>query len=167
MIDHPDAIRIPLGVLAERRAGVTKWADEVWRVVEVLDDPPDIPAWTQLRAEEGSTLFFAGTSEAVLNPSDTDNFKHNIDAASPSVWVVLRAAPTPPGLVVQLVTVDAGEAEGLAGAGDDLLEQVPMPPGLLNAVRAYIVLHHRERGFWKRRRDGGGDWRQKREEEEE
>lgn len=166
MTGHPDALRIPLGVLVERRPGVTKWADEVWRVVEVLDDPPDIPAWTLLRENEGRSLFFAGVSDAVLHPTDTDNFKHNIDAASPSAWVVLRAAPTPPGLVVQLVTVDAGEAEGLAGSGDDLLEQVPMPPGLLNAVRAYVVEHHRERGFWKRRRDGGGDWRQKREEEE-
>ena len=75
---NPNALRIPVAVLVERRPGVTKWAEEVWRVVEVLEDAPPVQPWTLLRQEDERTLFFAGTTEVVLHPTDTTNYKHNL-----------------------------------------------------------------------------------------
>lgn len=150
---NPNSIRIPVGVLAERRPGVTKWADEVWRVVEVLEQAPPVPPWTLLREEAGRSLFFAGTGEVVLHPTDTSNYKHNIEAAQPLVWVALRPAATPAGFTLQTVTVDPGEAHLHADTGNDLVEALPMPPGLLAATADFIARHHVEREFYKRKRD--------------
>lgn len=152
-LEVPGTIRIPVGVLVERRPGVTPWAEIVWQAREVLEDPPDIPAWTLLREEAGRALFFAGSAEVVLHPTDTDNYKHNLEAAEPRVWVVLRSAGMPPGLRLQAVTVDAGEAHLYADSGDDLLEALPLPPRLRALVEAFVAEHHRDRGFHKRKRD--------------
>lgn len=149
----PDSRAIPVGVLVERRPGVTKWATDVWRVVEVLEDAPPVPPWTTLREEAGRALFFAGTAEVALHPTDTQNYKHNLEAAQPLVWVALRRAATPSGYALQAVTVDPGEAHLYADAGDDLLESLPMPPGLLAATAGFVARHHKEREFHKRRRD--------------
>ena len=34
--DTAGTVRIPVAVLVERRPGVTRWAEEVWRPVEVV-----------------------------------------------------------------------------------------------------------------------------------
>jgi hypothetical protein len=150
---NPSALRIPVAVLAERRPGVTKWAEHVWRVVEVLEDAPPVPAWTMLHEDAGRTLFFAGEAEVELHPTDTTNYKHNLEAAQPLIWVVLRAGDTPSGLMLQAVTVDPGEAHIYADAGNDLLEALPMPPGLRALAAEFVALHHREQVFVKRKRD--------------
>jgi hypothetical protein len=150
---NPNTLRIPVAVLAERRPGVTKWAEHVWRVVEVLEEAPPVPAWTVLREDAGRTLFFAGEAEVVMHPTDTMNYKHNLEAAQPLIWVVLRSGDTPSGLVLLTVTVDPGEAHIHADAGNDLLEALPMPPGLRAAAAAFVATHHQERVFHKRKRD--------------
>ena len=152
-LEVPGTIRIPVGVVVERRPGVTQWAEHVWQAREVLDDAPDIPAWTLLREEVGRALYFAGTAEIALHPTDTDNYKHNLEAAEPRIWVVLRSDGAAPGLRLQAVTVDAGEAHLYADTGDDLLEALPLPPRLRAVVEAFVAEHHRERGFHKRKRD--------------
>jgi hypothetical protein len=150
---NPNTVRIPVAVLAERRPGVTQWADEVWQVVEVLEAAPPVPPWTLLREDAGRSLFFAGAAEVVLHPTDTTNYKHNIEAAQPLVWAALRPDATPAGFTLQMVTVDPGEAHLHADAGNDLVEALPMPPGLLAATRAFVAAHHVERHFFKRKRD--------------
>jgi hypothetical protein len=152
-LEVPGTIRIPVGVVAERRKGVTPWAEHVWQARDVLEDAPPVPAWTLLREEAGRALFFAGTAEVALHPTDTDNYKHNLEAAAPRIWVVLRPCAAPPGLMLQAVTVDAGEAHLYADTGDDLLEALPLPPRLRATVEAFVAEHHRDRGFHKRKRD--------------
>ncbi len=152
-LEVPGTIRIPLGVVAERRPGVTPWAEFAWSARDVIEDPPEIAPWTVLREEAGRTAFFAGIAEVALHPTDTDNYKHNLEAAEPLVWVVLRPVGTSPGFALQTVTVDAGEAHLYADTGDDLLEALPMPARLRAQVEAFVAEHHRERGFHKRRRD--------------
>jgi len=149
----PDTVGIPVAVLAERRPGVTKWAEHVWRVVEVLEAAPPVPAWTLLREEAGRSLFFAGEAEVLLHPTDTTNYKHNLEAAQPLVWAVLREGATPSGFVLQTVTVDPGEAHLHADAGNDLVEALPMPPGLRAAATEFVARHHKEQAFFKRKRD--------------
>jgi hypothetical protein len=152
-LEVPGTLRIPVGVLVERRPGVTPWAEHVWQAREVLEDPPAIPPWTLLREESGRALFFAGTAEVALYPTDTDNYRHNLEAAEPRIWVVLRPTQAAPGLKLQTVTVDAGEAHLYADSGDDLLEALPLPPRLRAVVEAFVAEHHRDRSFHKRLRD--------------
>ena len=152
-LEFPGSLRIPVAVLVERRPGVTPWAAWSWRAVEVLEDAPELPPWTVLRVAEGRTLFLAGRAEVTLHPTDTTNYRDNLTSAAPSVWVVLRESAAAPGLDLHLVTVDAGEAHVYADAGNDLLEALPMPPGLRAAAEAFVGEHHVERRFHKRRRD--------------
>ena len=152
----PGSVAIPVAVVAERRPGTTPWAEWSWRLVEVLEEVPDLPPWTVLREEAGRTLFLAGRTEVELHPSDTSNYRDNLRADPPLVWAVLRHADAPPGLRLHLVTVDAGEAHLYADAGSDLLESLPMPARLRGAVEAYVAEHHVERSFHKRRRDRAG-----------
>ena len=152
-LEVPGAIRIPVAVLVERRPGVTPWAEWSWRPVEVLEEAPELPPWTVLRETAGRTLFLAGHAEVALHPTDTTNYRDNLTAAAPSVWVVLREAAAAPGLDLHLVTVDAGEAHVYADAGNDLLEALPMPPGLRAVTERFVAEHHIERRFHKRRRD--------------
>ena len=149
----PGTVTIPVGVVVERRPGVTQWAEFAWRAVEVLEDAPALAPWTVLREEAGRTLFFAGNGEVAMHPTDTDNYKHNLESSSPSSWVVLRPVEEAPGFKLQTVTVDAGEAHLYADSGSDLMEAVPLPPGIRAALEAFVAEHHRERGFHKRKRD--------------
>jgi hypothetical protein len=149
----PNALRIPVAVLAERRPGATPWAEWAWRAVEVLESAiPSLPPWTVLRQAEGRTLFLAGKAEVALYPSDTPNYRENLRADPPRVWVVLRPVEAPPGMELHAVTVDSGEAEVYADSGADLLESLPMPPGLRAATEEFVARHHVERVFHKRRR---------------
>lgn len=153
-MEVPNALRIPVAVLAERRPGATPWAEWSWRAVEVLEEAPSLPPWTVLREAEGRTLFLAGEAEVVLYPSDTPNYRENLRADPPRIWVVLRPCDAPPGMELHAVTVDSGEAEVYAdSAGADLLESLPMPPGLRAATAEFVARHHVERVFHKRRRD--------------
>ncbi len=152
-LEVPGTIRIPVAVLAERRPGATPWAEWSWRAVEVLDDAPDLPPWTVLLEEAGRTLFLAGRTEVALYPTDTANYRDNLRADPPLIWVVLRQAEAPPGLRLYTVTVDGGEAHIYADTGTDLLEALAMPAGLRAVVEAFVAQHHVERAFHKRQRD--------------
>ena len=142
---------IPVAVLAERRPGVTIWQSHVWRAVAVLEEAPPVPAWTRLREENGRELYFAGVAEVILHRTDTPNYKENLEAAEPLIWVVLR--DTPEGMQIQAVTVDPGEAEIYTEGPSDLLEALPMPPGIRVILGSYVAEHHVEREFHKRKRD--------------
>ncbi|MBO1075111.1 DUF3305 domain-containing protein [Roseomonas marmotae] len=149
----PHTMLIPVAVLAERRPAASPWADWSWRVVEVLEDAPDLPDWTPLRQEERRTLFFAGRSHVALHPSDTSNYKHNLESADPRLWVVLRPVEREPGMALHLVTLDPGEAHLYADVGNDTMESLPLPAFLRVPAQDYVATHHRERDFHKRRRD--------------
>ncbi len=150
----PGTVRVPVSVLVERRPGATPWAEWSWRAVEVLEDAPaDLPPWTVLREEAGRTLFLAGRAEVALYPTDTANYRENLRADPPLIWVVLRGAEAPPGLRLYTVTVDGGEAHLYAESGTDLLESLVMPARLRAVAEAFVAQHHVERTFHKRQRD--------------
>jgi hypothetical protein len=152
-LEVPGTVRVEVGVVVERRPGVTPWAEHAWQPREVLEDVPDAPPWTVLREDEGRTLFLAGRAEVALHPTDTDNYIHNLEQDLPRVWVLLRPVAQAPGYALQAVTVDAGEAHLYAESGTDLLEALPMPPGLRLLVERFVAEHHRTREFHKRKRD--------------
>jgi hypothetical protein len=52
------------------------------------------------------------------------------------------------------VTADPAEGEGFTDAGNNLVEQVAMPPDIAEVVRQFVAQHHIDRPFVKRQRDG-------------
>jgi len=57
------------------------------------------------------------------------------------------------GFDLLMVTADPAEGEALTGAGNDLVEIVPMPVPIREVVESFIAEHHVEQTFFKRQRD--------------
>ena len=146
-------VRIPVGIVVERRKAVSPWIDFVWQAVAALPGQPDTEAWTVLSAEGDTTTFYAGGAEIELYRSETGNYRDNLASGTPSVWVALRPTGAEPPYAVAAVTADPAEGEGFTEAGSDLVEAVPMPDVIRAAVADFVAEHHVERDFVKRKRD--------------
>lgn len=148
----PGMLRLPVAVLALRRPSRSPWADWSWRVSAVLEDAPDLPDWTALRDADGGTLYLAGRTAVALYPSDSANYRDNLAAATPLLWVVLRPVDRDAGMALHMATIDGEEAQLYAESGNDLLEALAMPPGVRTAADAFVAQHYVERVRHKRRR---------------
>jgi hypothetical protein len=145
-------VRIPVGVVVERRKAASQWTDFIWRPVAVLPDRPDTAPWTVLREEDDRTSFYAGGATIELYRSDTPHYRENLVADS-QLWVILRPTEAEPAYEVVAVTADPFEGEGYTQAGNDIVEPVAMPDAIRDALEAFIAEHHVERTFYKRKRD--------------
>jgi hypothetical protein len=147
------AARIPVGVVAERRKAASQWIDFVWRPVAVLPGLPDAAPWTVLSSEGETTTFYAGAAEIELHRSDTGNYRDNLASGSPAIWVSLRTTEGETPYQIAAVTVDPSEGEAFTETGVDLVDAVPMPQMIRDAVATFVAEHHVERPFVKRKRD--------------
>ena len=145
-------LRIRLGVVVERRQAVSPWIDFVWRGIGVLPDEPEMRPWTVIREQEGTTLFYAGSATIDLYRSETARYRDNLAAGAPSVWIVLTPSEGAWPYAVSAVTADPGEGEAFTDAGANLVEAVPMPEALLEAIENFVAEHHVETEFVKRER---------------
>ncbi|MFK7761750.1 MAG: DUF3305 domain-containing protein [Roseobacter sp.] len=137
-----------------RTPGVTRWAAWSWKAVAVLPGAPDAD-WKLLRSDGDVTDFHAATMDLWLYVSDTEAYAHELGAETPSVYVILRADEDagPAGLQVAHITVSPYEAQDYADSGEEIVEKVPMPEGLLSWVAHFVEQHHTEEVFVKRRRN--------------
>jgi hypothetical protein len=142
--------------LVERTKGTSQWVDYLWRPVAVLAGVPETPVWTKLSDDGARARFYAGAAEIGLYRSETGHYRDNLATGAPSLWVILRHGDGDPPLTVFMVTADPAEGEGMTEAGDDLVETVPMPPAIQEAIAQFIAEHHVERAFTKRKRDRAG-----------
>lgn len=144
---------IPLGVVIRRSPGVTRWAAWAWKAVGVLPGAPDAN-WRVMREQDGATEFHAATRALELHGAETEAYLHGLSTRVPSIYVILRdsdVADQP--LEVLLVTASPYEAQDYADNGEDIVEKVPMPAGLIAWVRDFVTAHHEDEEFKKRRRD--------------
>jgi hypothetical protein len=146
-------LRIPVGVVVERRKASSRWAGVIWRPVTLLAGLPDAAPWTVLATEGQTVTFYAGAAEIELYRSDTENYRRNLESGSPSVWVALQPTANDPPYEIAAVTADPAEAEGLTESAQAIVEAVAMPESLRDAVAAFVAEHHVERIFEKRTRD--------------
>jgi len=146
-------LRIPVGVVVERRKATSPWAEVIWRPVAVLGGVPDAAAWTPLAIHGETATFYAGAAEIELYRSEADNYRRNLASAVPSVWVVLHETGGDPPYAVAAVTADPAEGEGLTEPGQGIIEAVAMPEPLRLTIAAFVAGHHVERAFEKRARD--------------
>jgi len=148
-------ITMPVGVVIRRSPSASKWATWAWKVVDVLPGAP--PAdWRVLREEGGVTEYHAATLPLTLHRFETDAYKVALAMEPPSVYVVLRPAEAeggPHDYGAFLVTASSFEAQDYTDSGEELVEQVPAPPGLVAWIRDFVDEHHVEEAFRKRRRD--------------
>jgi hypothetical protein len=133
--------------------GVTRWAKWNWTAVAVL--PGAGPAhWLELRHEGDAVEYHAATLPLTLWAADAEAYLANLSDHVPSIYVVMRddALDGSP-LSVALVTASPFEGQDYADNGEDIVEKVPMPEGLVAWVRDFTLQHHQDEQFIKRRRD--------------
>ncbi len=149
----PDA-SLPLGVVVRRSPGVTRWAKWSWKAVSVLPGAGQAD-WKVLREEADSTEYHAATRHLELYRTDTEAYLVALSERVPMLYVVMRSirdtvdAPYD----VLLVTASPYEAQDYADSGEEIVEKVPMPEGLVAWIRDFVKDHHEEDVFVKRRRD--------------
>jgi hypothetical protein len=147
-------VRIPVGVVVERAKAVSQWVDYTWRPVSVLPGQPDTPPWTMLADDGERATFYAGPATVELHRTETARYRENLATGAPSLWVVLRETGEALPYALYLVTADPSEGEGMTEAGSNMVEAVPMPDVVRDAVAAFVAEHHvEEEVFVKRKRD--------------
>jgi hypothetical protein len=147
-------VSIGVGVVVERSKGASAWAEFQWSTTSVLTGVPDTPVWTQLTDDGERATFYAGAAEIELHRTETGNYRNNLMTGEPVLWVVLENTGGEPPWRLAIVTADPAEAEAIAGLGnDEIVDTVPMPPAIEDAIAAFVSEHHVERAFVKRKRD--------------
>ncbi|HEU5066860.1 MAG TPA: DUF3305 domain-containing protein [Sphingomicrobium sp.] len=144
---------VEIGVIVERRTLKNPWADHAWVPVAALAGAPAAMPWTVLNQTEEVTRYYAGAFQLEFFGSETGMYRDNLRSGRPSLWVSLRPARTPPGIVLHFVTADPSEGEALTEPGTDIIEAVPMPVEIQEWLAAFVEAHHVERPFVKRKRD--------------
>jgi hypothetical protein len=145
-------VRIPVGVVLERRKAKSVWIEFLWRPVSILVGEPSAEPWTILDAEDEMTLFYAGTAVIELHRTETTNYRENLTSGEPKLWVVFRPVTADPPYDLLAVTADPAAGEAFTDAGGNLVEPVAMPPEIVDVVGQFVHTHHVERSFQKRRR---------------
>jgi hypothetical protein len=144
--------QIPVGVVVERRKARSMWADFLWRPVSVLVGETSAVPWTPLGTEAETVLFFAGEAVIELHRTETANYRDNLTSGAPALWVALRPVASEPPHEILAVTADPSEGEAFTDAGSYIVEAVPMPGDVAEAIGRFIAQHHVERPFVKRLR---------------
>lgn len=146
------SVSIPLGIVIRKVPGVTRWVDHVWKAVAVL--PGAGPAhWKELRRDGDVIEYHAATVPLELFRTDTEAYLHGLSTKIPAIYVVMRESEGADPLDVVLATASPYEAQDYADTGEELVEKVPMPEGLMAWIRDYVEQHHEDEVFIKRRRD--------------
>ncbi len=142
-----------VSVIAERRPAASRWADDVWRAVAVLDGAAAARPFTQLgAAADGATRFFAGSAELVLHRKETEAYRINL-AGDRVLYVIMRPHDGDPPFALHEVTASPYEAQDHLDSGEELVEAVPMTEAIADWMEEFCVVHHVETPFKKRRRD--------------
>jgi len=144
---------IAVGVVVERSKADSQWSDFNWRPLSVLVGAPATPPWTKLSDDGERTTFFAGVIDIELHRTETANYHGNLMNDEPLLWVVLRPREADRPYDLLIVTADPAEGEAMTEAGNDLVETVPMPKAIQQAVADFVAEHHVEQAFTKRKRD--------------
>ncbi|WP_058248728.1 DUF3305 domain-containing protein [Tropicibacter naphthalenivorans] len=143
---------MPVGIVLRKTPGVTRWAAWHWTAVAVLPGAPEAD-WRELRREGEAVEYHAATLTLELHGAETEAYLHGITAEVPSVFVVMRAGEGSDPLDVLLVTASPYEAQDYTDSGEEIVEKVPMPHGLVAWVRDFIEDFHEDEVFVKRKRD--------------
>ena len=145
--------RIQVGVVVQRHAAKSPWLDFLWTPLSVLAGVPSAAPWTPIGP---ATTFYAGEAVIELHRAETANYRDNLASGAPMLWIVLRATTVRTVIDIRAVTADPATGEALTGAGNDLIETVPMPQWFCERLEEFIAEHHVEQPTFRRRLDRAG-----------
>jgi hypothetical protein len=149
-------ISIPVGVVVAKVKIDHKWADWSWRPVAVIPGAPPVNGWKEIASGKDWTHYHIATVPLTLYRTDTEAYRVALSDTPPRVYVVLRRdeeGDEDHPYFVHSVTSSARDALEFQDSAEDLVEGVPMPPGLAAWVQAFVDEHHVDEKFVKRRRD--------------
>lgn len=146
---------MPVGVVIRVRPGVTRWAAQSCRPVGLL--PGAGPAnWREIARDGDVVDYHAGTVELELHRADTEGYRTSLAMVPPSLFVVCRdnaGDAAPAGIGLHLLTASAYEAQDYMDSGEDIVEKVEMPAGLIAWIEDFVDRNHKDEDFVKRKRD--------------
>lgn len=149
------SVSIPVGVVVRRTPGVTRWAQWSWLPVAVL--PGAGPAhWAELRRDGEAVEYHAGTLPLELFRGETEAYLTGLSQTPPQLYVVLRRDDDPESghdMALHMVTASPYEAQDYLDSGEEVVEAVAMPAGLVAWVKSFVDVHHEDEVFIKRKRD--------------
>lgn len=144
-----------MGVVLQRRPGVTRWAKWAWTVVAVL--PHAGPGGFRVLRDDGDVVdFHAATVPLELHHTDCEGYRTSLMMTPPSVFVVLDKgvnAGNEHGIAVHTVTANSDFALNWQDSAEMIVEPVPMPDMLIGVVRDFCEAHFGDTPFVKRQRD--------------
>jgi len=146
-------VTMPIGVIVRQRPGATRWAKWAWQAVAV--HPGAGPGhWTEIRRDGDVTDFHAATVPLELHRAETEGYLVALNGRPPAVYVILRPNPAAPQgrPDVVKVTASAYEAQDFGDNGEDIVEPIELPEGLMAWIGDFCQRHHREEEFVKRKR---------------
>ncbi|MGO1117915.1 DUF3305 domain-containing protein [Rhodovibrionaceae bacterium A322] len=149
---------LALGVVLRRQVSSHPWADYSWKALSLLVGAAPLDPlgdWVTLEEGEDWSDFHAGTLTLALHRKDTEAYKVNLTQDPPKVFVVLRSGDdleSDHDHLPVAVTVSPYEAQDYLDSGEDLVEPVPMPAGLIAYLQSYVDVHHVDEPFYKRKR---------------
>jgi hypothetical protein len=147
-------VRIPIGVVIERRRATSTWAEFIWRPSAVLPGVPETPPWTTLETETDRATFYVGAVEILLYRTDSAGYRDNLSDEAPILWVALRpTGDTERPYEISAATADPGEGEGYSESVGNLVEGLPMPEAVRSIIARFVAEHHVDLPFFKRQRD--------------
>jgi Protein of unknown function (DUF3305) len=153
----PNDAMMRVSVVIERRDANSQWQDYMWRPIGVLPHA-DSERGRLLASGEGWTQFQGGTLDLELFRGETEGYLTNLSQSPPVVFVVLRkndqaddANGDDLDFVPFLATVCPYEAMGYDSGDDDIVEGVPMPPEVMAWVQEFVLHHHVDEPFKKRK----------------
>lgn len=148
------SIVMPLGVVVERQQIDHPWQKWRWLPVAVIPGAPAVTERKEIARGERFVRWHAATLPLELHRKETEAYRYNLSTRRPSVYVLLRKAegtaehPFRP----LLVTASPYDAQDYLDSAEDIVEGVPMPPGLIAWVQAFIDRHPPQAPFEKRKR---------------
>ena len=137
-----------------RSPGVTAWAKWAWKATAVIPGAGQA-SWKVLRRVGDATEYHASTHDLWLYVSDAEAYAHELQARTPSIYIVLRSGDTDSEMPLNVhhVTVSPYEAQDYCDSGEEIVEKVAMSEDLLAWVYRFVDQHYVEEAFVKRRRD--------------
>lgn len=145
------ASRFDVGIVIARHQRTGPWPGITWSPHAVLPGVPDIAPGTRVGGDNGIDLIYVGLAELSLTAGATSPYRDNLSSRQPSLWVAIRADDT--GQEIVRVTADPYEGEALTDGLGDIVEALPMPDPIRQAVESFVAAFHVERPFIKRRRE--------------
>ncbi|MGH1481388.1 MAG: DUF3305 domain-containing protein [Geminicoccales bacterium] len=148
-------ISMPVGIVVERRETTNRWQKIAWRPVGVLPGAAHVDDWKELLRGEGWIHYHMATLMLELHRKETQSYLTNLNDSPPRLYIVLRDNADPSAaeeVVPFLVTASPFEAQDYLDAGDEIVEGVTMPDGVVAWVKAFCDHHHVDEPFKKRKR---------------